>query len=78
MCRRVRRRSGRALAGVNPRPFLHSHVTDNTSLASEGVDSLEATLDYTPDGAPCAVCGETVARRWRDDAGYVCPDCTEW
>ncbi|WP_277554858.1 DUF7573 domain-containing protein [Halobaculum limi] len=108
MCRRVRRRSGGALVGVNPAAALAADVPEDRSLddadsdtdadtaadatapadgddtvdgpqvSPADVDPVEATLDHTPEGAPCAVCGETVTRRWRDDAGYVCPGCKEW
>lgn len=27
---------------------------------------------------PCAACGDSTARRWRTDRGYVCPPCMEW
>lgn len=54
------------------------------------------SLTYTssPDGAPCAACGETVEKRWRageggvsadgesggvdDPDALVCPDCKAW
>lgn len=53
-------------------------TVDGPQVSPADVDPVEATLDHTPEGAPCAVCGETVTRRWRDDAGYVCPGCKEW
>jgi formylmethanofuran dehydrogenase subunit E len=40
-----------------------------------------ATMRWSPDGAPCDACGESVARRWRASAAdddYVCADCKEW
>lgn len=53
-------------------------TVDGPQVSPADVDPVKATLDHTPEGAPCAVCGETVTRRWRDDAGYVCPGCKEW
>jgi len=44
----------------------------------DAVDPAEPTYDRSPDGAPCAACGERVTRRWRDDGDYVCDDCKEW
>ncbi|WP_458206867.1 DUF7573 domain-containing protein [Haladaptatus sp. NG-SE-30] len=44
----------------------------------EEVEPARATYDWTPDGATCAGCGESVERRWRDDDGMVCADCKEW
>ncbi|QZP36274.1 DUF7573 domain-containing protein [Halobaculum magnesiiphilum] len=46
--------------------------------AVDTVDLAEPTYDYSPDGAACAACGESVTRRWRDDGDYVCGDCKEW
>lgn len=44
----------------------------------ETVDPATPTLDFSPGGADCEGCGETVRRRWRDDDGMVCGDCKEW
>lgn len=47
----------------------------------EGADSVEpavSTFEFAPDGAECAVCDAVVERRWRDERGFVCPDCKEW
>lgn len=62
---------------------------DGPDAADEAGDASDAagdadpepavsTCDFAPDGAPCAACGETVERRWRDDRGLVCPDCKAW
>lgn len=37
-----------------------------------------STYRWTPDGAACDDCGETVERRWLDDGDYVCAGCKEW
>ncbi|MFD1511675.1 DUF7573 domain-containing protein [Halomarina rubra] len=42
------------------------------------VHPAESTMDWTPGGAACAVCGESAERRWRDDEGLVCLDCKTW
>lgn len=47
-------------------------------LDPDAVDPAEATYDWSPDGAACDACEETVERRWLGDAGYVCADCKEW
>ncbi|QLG61234.1 DUF7573 domain-containing protein [Halorarum salinum] len=44
----------------------------------ESVDPAEPTYDWSPDGADCAACEETVTTRWRQDGAYVCADCKEW
>lgn len=61
---------------------------------SEPAETPSLTYTSSPDGAPCAACGETVEKRWHageggvsadgDGAGVddpdalVCPDCKEW
>ncbi|WP_227352780.1 DUF7573 domain-containing protein [Haladaptatus salinisoli] len=42
------------------------------------VEPAGATYGWTPDGAACERCGESVERRWSDDDGMVCSDCKEW
>lgn len=46
--------------------------------AVDAADPAAPTYDYSPDGAACDACGESVTRRWRDDGDYVCADCKEW
>lgn len=46
--------------------------------ADADVQSIESTYDWTPGGAPCAMCGESVEERWRDAEGLVCIDCKVW
>jgi hypothetical protein len=46
--------------------------------AADGVEPVESTYDWTPDGAPCAVCGDSVEERWRDADGLVCLECKVW
>ncbi len=42
-------------------------------------DRLEgATYSWTPDGAVCTACGQSVEERWANDEGVVCVDCKEW
>lgn len=50
----------------------------DTAKASLTVRPAESTMDWTPDGAACAVCEKRVERRWRDEAGLVCLDCKTW
>lgn len=61
---------------------------------SEPAETPSLTYTSSPDGAPCAACGETVEKRWRageggvsadgdggsvdDPDALVCPDCKEW
>lgn len=44
----------------------------------EPVEPAQSTYDFSPEGAPCAACGASVEKRWRAEAGLVCPDCKEW
>ncbi|RBI61589.1 hypothetical protein DMJ13_12855 [halophilic archaeon] len=54
----------------------------SASLDSESApadpDPATTTFAWSPDGAACARCGETVRRRWRDGDDVVCPDCKDW
>lgn len=45
---------------------------------ADAVDPATATATWSPDGAPCAACGDVVERRWRDGDGFVCGDCKGW
>ncbi len=45
---------------------------------SADVESIESTYDWTPGGAPCAMCGDAVEERWRDSTGLVCIECKVW
>lgn len=54
---------------------------DDSKVDDSNTDPVEpavATYDWTPSGAECGECGAVVERRWRDDAGLVCPDCKTW
>jgi hypothetical protein len=51
---------------------------EDPPLAPAAVDPARSTYDWSPDGADCAACGETVEARWRDEPGLVCADCKEW
>ena len=42
------------------------------------VDPATTTCAWTADGEPCASCGDLAERRWRGEAGLVCPDCKDW
>jgi len=43
------------------------------------VEAATPTYDFSPDGATCEACGETVEIRWHDpDGGMVCADCKGW
>ena len=46
--------------------------------ATEGDDAGRSTFAWSPDGAPCAACGDRVERRWRDDDRLVCESCKVW
>ena len=44
----------------------------------EASGPVESTYEWTPDGAPCADCGEIVEERWRNASDLVCLDCKVW
>jgi len=41
-------------------------------------EPIASIYRWSPDGAPCASCGEHVRARWRSDDALVCVDCKEW
>lgn len=45
---------------------------------AKAATSARTTYGWTPGGADCAECGETVERRWRDGDALVCADCKSW
>jgi hypothetical protein len=42
------------------------------------VDPARSTFAWSPDGATCAACGESVEERWESEAGLVCVECKAW
>ena len=44
----------------------------------ESVEPAVSTCVRDPAGGTCAACEESVERRWRGEAGLVCPGCKEW
>lgn len=64
--------------------FLTNEPTDPDSDTS-GATPAAPTMVWTPDGAVCENCGETVQRRWRErseqdgaDGRLVCEACKPW
>lgn len=51
---------------------------DTADAQATGVDPAVTTLQWSPDGSDCEVCGTTVSRRWHAETGMVCTDCKEW
>jgi hypothetical protein len=47
---------------------------------SPTVEPARPTYEWSRKGRPCARCGQTVTRRWRDgeEGAMVCDDCKEW
>jgi len=48
------------------------------AATGSAVTPAVSTYSWTPRGADCSCCGETVERRWRDDGDLVCSGCTTW
>ncbi|MFC7229218.1 hypothetical protein N0B31_17595 [Salinirubellus salinus] len=43
------------------------------------VEEATPTYDFSPEGATCESCGETVETRWHDpEVGMVCAECKGW
>ena len=56
-----------------------TETTDDVESAdADAVAPATVTYDWSPDGAACERCGETVERRWLDDGEHVCESCKEW
>lgn len=64
-------------AGDGPATEADADAPDTDDSAVD-VEPATTTYQWTPAGATCAACGETVERRWRGDEGLVCPNCKEW
>lgn len=41
-------------------------------------EAAETMFSWSPDATACEACGDQTQRRWRTDAGFVCPDCVDW
>lgn len=56
--------------------------TDSAAEAAESVEPAVSTYAWSPEGATCADCGESVEKRWRAEGqrggDLVCVDCKEW
>ncbi|MFB6297365.1 MAG: hypothetical protein ABEH56_02465 [Salinirussus sp.] len=50
----------------------------DTAANADDSDTAATTFAWSPDGGRCAACGEHVERRWRGEAGLICPGCKEW
>lgn len=62
---------GAATGGVDATPTDDSETT-------AAPEPAVTTYAWAPDGAACAVCGDTAAARWRREVGFVCGDCLDW
>ena len=54
--------------------------TGAVDAVAADVEPAAVTFAWSPESGDCAVCGGSVARRWRreTDSGRVCADCKEW
>lgn len=50
----------------------------DAGTGAEAPDPAVSTAAWDPSGGTCVACETTVQRRWRGEAGLVCPDCKEW
>ncbi|RXK47328.1 DUF7573 domain-containing protein [Halorientalis pallida] len=51
---------------------------EDPATDTDAVDTATSTYAWSGADAVCAVCDESVARRWRDGDDLVCADCKEW
>ena len=52
--------------------------SETQATAIDDTEPATPTYRWQPDGAVCEACGEPTERGWRDDEGFVCPDCKSW
>lgn len=61
---------------------VEASVADDSSggerEAEPVTEAAETTFAWSPDALACEACGDQTHRRWRTDAGFVCPDCVDW
>lgn len=57
---------------------VEESVDSDQELPERDVEPIESTYDWTPGGAPCAMCGDSVEERWRAAEGLVCVECKVW
>ena len=70
-------------SGVEPTPETGSDAApavepDGAAANEISVEPAVATYGWTPCGAECQECEETVERRWLDEDGLVCANCKVW
>lgn len=46
--------------------------------AGRVTERAETTFAWSQKAVACDGCGGQTRRRWRTDAGFVCPDCVDW
>lgn len=66
---------------AEPEQAEPDHAEDPPGDESESdrvTERAETTFAWTPDSRACEACGDQTQRRWRTDAGFVCPDCVDW
>jgi hypothetical protein len=59
-------------------PDVTERLLDEFVEGEETTEPSVPTMRWAEGGAPCADCGETVTRRWRDGEAFVCADCKDW
>jgi len=50
----------------------------DSEASTDAVEPAVTTYAWSPEGAPCAECGEVVERRWTQDGLLVCGACKCW
>jgi hypothetical protein len=65
-------------ADATPAPSEADEGVAGPRVSPAAVDRARPTFQWSPDGAACVSCGETVRRRWQSGSGLVCVECTDW
>jgi len=52
--------------------------SDATDEGAGDVPPAASTYAWSPEGGPCAACGERVEERWREGDDLVCARCKDW
>ena len=65
-------------AAAEERTDRESGSDAKRSETVDDVDPATPTATWSPEGAPCGVCGDVVQRRWREGESLVCSACKAW
>lgn len=70
---------GEAVAETGPAETVDGVPDPDASDDGAGdVPPAASTYAWSPEGGPCAACGERAQERWREGEDLVCAGCKDW